>query len=98
MPTWGDILKELQAPSQELRDKILRGELPPNTPITIDFDGVRRKYLRALFDYTHRPVILYAVNWTSPKPGIDPDLVSIIPEDVQGFMEVMHGVPEGPLD
>lgn len=98
MPTWGDILKELQGPALEIQSKIQRGQLPQNTPITIDFDGVRRKYLRALFDYTHRPVILYAANWTTPKPGVDPDLVSIIPEDVQGFMEVMHGVPEGSLD
>lgn len=98
MPTWGEILKELQGPAQEIQRRVLRGELPPNTPITIDFDGVRRKYLRSLFEHTHRPVILYAANWTTPRPGIDPDLVSIIPEDVQGFMEVMQGVPEGPLD
>lgn len=98
MPTWGDILKELQSPALEVQNKILRGQLPKNTPVIIDFDGVRRKYLRALFDYTKRPVILYASNWTTPKPGVDPDLVSIIPEDIQGFMEVMHGVPEGSLD
>src|SRR5258707_1365494 len=98
MPTWGDILKELQAPALEIQSKVMRGQLPPNTPLTIDFDGVRRKYLRTLFDYTKRPVILYASNWTTPKPGVDPDLVSITPEDVQGFMEVMHGVPEGSLD
>lgn len=98
MPTWGDILKELQAPALEMQRRIVRGELPPGTPITVDFDGVRRKYLRRLFDYTGRPVILYATNWTTPRPGVDPDLVSIIPEDIQGFMEVMHGVPEGPLD
>ncbi len=98
MPTWGDILKELQSPSQQIQQRILRGELPPNTPIPVDFDGVRRKYLRALFDRTSRPVILYATSWTVPKPSVDPDLVSITPEDVQGFMEVMHGVPEGSLD
>jgi hypothetical protein len=98
MPTWGEILKELQNPAQEVRRRILSGDLPPNTPVVVDFDGVRRKYLRALFDYTHRPVILYAANWATPKPGVDPDLVSIIPEDVQGFMEVMHGLPEGSLD
>lgn len=98
MPTWGDILKELQTPAQETQQRIVRGELPPNTPFPIDFDGVRRKYLRRLFEYTHRPIILYAASWTAPKPGVDPNLISIIPEDVQGFMEVMHGVPEGSLD
>lgn len=98
MPTWGEILRELQTPGLELQAKILRGELPPNTPITIDFDGVRRKYLRAISECTHRPVILYATSWTTPKPLLDPGLVSITPEDIQGFMEVMHGVPEGALD
>lgn len=98
MPTWGEILRELQEPAQATRNRIQRGQLPPNTLIVIDFDGVRRKYLRALFEHTHRPVILYAANWTTPKPGINPDLISITPEDVQGFMEVMHGIPEGSLD
>lgn len=98
MPTWGEILKELQAPALDVQTKILRGELPPNTPITIDFDGVRRKYLRAIYECTKRPVVLYATSWTTPKPLLDPGLVSITPEDVQGFMEVMHGLPEGSLD
>jgi Serine dehydrogenase proteinase len=98
MPTWGDILKELQGPALETQRQIRLGKLPANTPVVIDFDGVRRKYLRSLFEHTGRPVILYASNWTSPKPGVDPDLVSIIPEDIQGFMEVMHGVPEGSMD
>lgn len=98
MPTWGEILKELQGPAQELQRKIARRELPPTTPIAIDFDGVRRKYLRTLCEHTHRPAVLYATAWTTPKLGVDPDLLSITPEDVQGFMEVMHGVPEGSLD
>jgi hypothetical protein len=98
VPTWGEILKELQEPALAIQSRILRGELPPNTPVTIDFDGIRRKYLGKLFEHTHRPVILYAANWTTPRPGIDPNLISIIPEDVQGFMEVMHGLPEGSLD
>lgn len=98
MPTWGEILKELQAPAQNIQRRIARGELPPGTPVTIDFDGVRRKYLRAIYEHTGRPVILYASSWTAPKLGVDPDLLSITPEDVQGFMEVMHGLPEGNLD
>jgi Serine dehydrogenase proteinase len=43
-------------------------------------------------------VILYAANWTQPKPGLEPQLVSITPEDIQGLMEVMHGIPEGDVD
>ena len=98
MPTWGEILKEIQGPALEIQRRIQAGQLPVNTPITVDFDSIRRKYLRALHNLTHRPVILYAASWTAPRPGIDPGLVSITPEDIQGFMEVMHGVPEGPLD
>lgn len=98
MPAWGEILRELQGSAQEIQQKIARGQLPLNTPVVIDFDGVRRKYLNILFQYTHRPVIVYATSWTTPKLGVDPDLLSITPEDIQGFMEVMHGVPEGSLD
>ena len=97
MPTWGEILEELQAPVRDLQQRIQRGQAPPQQVI-VDFDGVRRKYLRLLFEHTKRPVILYAANWTSLKPGLEPDLVTITPEDMQGFMEVMHGVPEGSLD
>lgn len=98
MPTWGEILKELQAPLQDAQRRIQRGQLPQGTRVAVDFDGVRRKYLRAVHERTQRPVILYATSWTTPKLGIDPDLLSITPEDVQGFMEVMHEVPEGPVD
>lgn len=59
---------------------------------------MRRKYLRAVYEHTHRPVILYATGWTTPRQGVDPSLLSMTVEDIQGFMEVMHGVPEGPLD
>ena len=76
MHTWGEILAEIQ------RTKNAQGAVDP--------DSVRRKYLRALAEHTGRPVILYASRWTSP--GADPELVSITPEDVQGLMEVVHGL------
>ncbi len=101
MPTWGEILLELQAPGREMRERLTRGEaVPPQalSQLMVDFDGVRRKYLARVFSLTGRPVILYAGNWTSPRPGLDPDFVSIIAEDIQGLMEVMHGVPEGSVD
>lgn len=77
MPTWGEILKEVQA------------ELP-NRPDALDF--VRRKYLSALSAYTGRSTILYATRWSQDQQ-LDPALTSIGPEDVQGFMEVVHGLP-----
>jgi hypothetical protein len=74
---------------------IQAGQLSPTTPI---FDIVRRKYLTVLATRTQRSVILYASKWTQWTPGIQPELISITIEDVQGFMEVMHGLPVGGLD
>jgi hypothetical protein len=91
MPTWGDILQELQ----QLMQSIQAGQLSPTAPI---FDIVRRKYLAALARRTRRSVILYATKWTQWTPGIEPELINITIEDVQGFMEVMHGLPVGGLD
>lgn len=84
MPTWGEILKELQQ---------TQGNLPPGVS---PFDAVRRKYLNALATHTGRDTILYATQWT--QPGGDPELISITPEDVQGFMEVVHGLETDKLD
>jgi hypothetical protein len=93
MPTWGEILIELQQTAQTIQQQIQAGQLASTTS---PFDVVRRKYLTALAARTGRPVILYASKWTAP--GIEPSLISIGPEDVHGFMEVMHGLPVGGLD
>lgn len=55
MPTWGEILAELQASAVQ-----------PGAPP--DFDGVRRKYLVELQQLTKRPVILYATDWLNGGP------------------------------
>lgn len=82
MPTWGEILKELQQVENQTK-------LPP-------FDNVRRKYLALLKNKTDRDVILYATKWTSP--GASPNDITIIEEDLQGFMEVIHGLATQNLD
>ncbi|MFZ0680489.1 SDH family Clp fold serine proteinase [Candidatus Binatus sp.] len=70
---------------------------PGRAPRAISiFDEVRRKYLAALATYTGRPTILYATKWTTP--GADPQLTNINVEDLQGFMEVMHGLAGSELD
>ena len=51
MPSWGEILAELQKPENR----------PPNG--TPDFDNVRRRYLRQLFELTGRPTIVYYTDW-----------------------------------
>lgn len=80
MPTWGELLPELQAAATQ------HG--------VAAFDVVRRKYLSALASYTGRNTILYATKWTQPG-GADPGLVSITLEDVQGLMEVVNKLDGG---
>lgn len=83
MPTsWGDILKELQA---------VLATGAPLPPGSSPFDIVRRKYLKEVEKATNRNVVLYATRWT--QGALDPESVSIVPEDLQGFMEVLNGLP-----
>src|SRR2546428_5122547 len=84
MPTWGGILKEL-AQSQRATG------IP-------QFDQIRRKYVVLLHQHTRRAVILYAAKWTQPDPNVSPQLVSIVDEDLQALMEVIHAVSEPNLD
>lgn len=82
MPTWGQILKEIQSliPTHQ-------GEA-----LTV----IRNKYLKELCEYTHRPVIIYASRWTSGDAP--PQMVSINDEDIQAFMEAIAGLQGEELD
>lgn len=84
MPTWSGILDEL--------NRSCAGGGPP------DFDGIRRKYLVLAHQHTKRNVILYATKWTQPGPTADERLISIVDEDLQGIMEVVHGLSGPNLD
>ena len=86
MPTWGGILKELNLTAKPQENK------PP------EFDRVRRKYLTLLSDHTKRDVILYATKWTQGDANATPDVLSIVPEDIQGLMEVVNGLSNKSLD
>lgn len=83
MPTWGEILKE----AGEYAEK--EGKPP--------FDFLRRKYLKLLANYTNRNTILYATAWTQTK-DVPPGFLQINFEDIQGFMEVVHGLSGDNLD
>lgn len=83
MPTWGEILTELKYVAEQ-------GVQPP-------FDAVRRKYLVSTYKNTGRNTILYATKWTQGG-NTDPELISITDEDVQGLMEVIHGLKGPSLD
>lgn len=82
MPTWGEILREVQQSAEE------RGPQGP------DFDSIRRKYLANLHTLTGRPVILYSTDWFQSQ---DP-AVAISLEDMQGMMEVCKDLPGPALD
>ncbi len=82
MPTWGEILTELNATA-------LQEGGPP------DFDGVRRKYLDELHVLTGRPTIIYYSNWLT---DIQVPESSMTRADVQCFMEVIKELDGEDLD
>lgn len=84
MPTWGEILKELQEKTQQNK---------------VPFDEIRRKYLALLYDKTKRNTIFYATSWTQTgKRVTNQQVLSISDEDIQGLMEVIHGLKGESLD
>jgi hypothetical protein len=97
MPTWGAILSEIQAAQAVLVAQLQAGQ-PQRPGAPSPFDIVRRKYLALLAQYTGRSTIVYSTKWTQFVPDIAPELVSIVIEDVQGFMEAMHDLPDNRLD
>ena len=83
MPIWSEILKEInETPT------------PQGTP---DFDKVRRTYLAQLHRYTGRNTIIYASAWLQ-KPEVPPNMISIVDEDMQAFMENVYGLDGDKLD
>jgi hypothetical protein len=84
VPTWGGIL-------EELAEAQAQGNASP-------FDAVRRKYLVAGSAASGRNAVLYATAFTQPKQGVPPEFVSITDEDLQGLMEVFHGLEGDTLD
>ncbi len=84
MPTWSGILNELKKSQVKVQ--------PPQ------FDAIRRKYLAQVSKHTGREVILYASKWTQHDPNVSLDVVSIVDEDLQGIMEVIHDLKGPNLD
>lgn len=84
MPTWGEILAELKQEAERTKKA--------------PFDSVRKKYLALLSQKTGRNVILYATRWTQTGMPVNPETISINDEDIQGLMEVVHGLQGPALD
>ena len=82
MPTWGQILQELY---------------PQKASGNVDFDGVRRKYLKNLHELTGRAVILYSTAFLEGR-SIPPIDLQIHLGDMQGLMEVASNIDEPELD
>ena len=86
MPTWGEILKEVQASARE-RHPLGTGP---------DLDGIRLKYLKALHAHSGHAVISYMSGWLQ---GNKPALAhSVEGQDVHGLMEVCYQVEGSKLD
>ena len=81
MPTWGEILKEIEA---------TRTTKPPSG----DQDGIRRKYLARLNKYTGRPAIIYYTAFLESRSGIPPLDLQIHLGDVQAMMECVSGIAQ----
>ncbi len=62
-------------------------------------DNVRRKYIAELANYTTRDTIIYITAYTTSKMSIiPPALVSIVNDDIHGFMSALHGLNNDKLD
>lgn len=83
MATWGELLARIGELQQQGRRDA--------------FDVIRREALLDLHNYTHRNVILYAAGHLQ-KPRTPPESVSISNEDIEGFMEAIHGLHGEGLD
>jgi hypothetical protein len=88
MPTWGEVLQEINTTAQLLQ---------ASGTVASPHDIVRRKYLSLIAAATGRPTILYASGWLS-QPNAAPALVSVTDEDVQALMEAVHGLTGPNLD
>lgn len=87
MPSWGEIGIQIASEMQASNGTGLRDDG------TAVIDGVRRDYLAKVSEITGRPTVLYATRWTvTGTPFVaPPDTLSIVYEDVHGFMETLHG-------
>jgi hypothetical protein len=82
MPTWGQILNEIQIEFQKGNKSA--------------YDTCRNKYISELAALTERDTIVYASRWTTND--VNPGLVAISDEDIHAFMEAVAGLQGKQLD
>ena len=62
-------------------------------------DKVRREFFKKFHEYTSCDAILYASSFSSKKSiEVSNLFLSIVPEDIQGFMSALHGLTGEKLD
>ncbi len=62
-------------------------------------DDVRRKYIVDLANYTQRDTIIYITAYTTGKmANVPPSLVSVMNDDIHGFISAIHGLKNDKLD
>jgi len=65
----------------------------------IDYDGYRRKKLKAVAEMTGRPIIVYATDFLNQrKSTLANNEIAIDHNDLQGFAEVTKYLPNGAID
>lgn len=75
----------------------IQGEI--NTLKATGQDIVRRKYLKELSEYTKRDTVIYFSGYHIPRSiSIPPAVMSLNPQDIQGFMAALHGLKGKSLD
>jgi len=82
MPTWGQILHEMEAT-----------RTGPGAPRL--HDDVRRKYIKQLSERTGRATIIYYTAFLESRPGIPPLDLQIHLGDIQAMMECISGLDDG---
>lgn len=91
MPTWGELLQELNELRGELQQQ---AEANPGVQLPMPVDLLRRKYMNLLAERTGRSVIVYSTAWMEGRPGVGNDAVSIQLGDQQGFMEACSNLTD----
>ncbi len=61
-------------------------------------DFIRREYMRDLSNHTHRDLIVYASAFSAAKTGMSGNDLSIVNDDIEGFMLAVHGLEGDELD
>ena len=79
MPSWGDLLSELQ-PHTDASGNAVPG---------LSCDDLRTKYISKLSEYTNRNVIAYYSGWLKPLKSQN---IDINDSDITGFMNAIKGL------